>query len=330
MRPFTYTRPRSLDEAVRAASHGGSMLLAGGTTLVDLMRDEILAPTEIVDIGQVRELDHFDTSGTPLRFGALAKMADVAADPTLRSGYPALAESLQLAASQQLRNMATIGGNVLQRTRCPYYRDGTSPCNKRDPGSGCSAIDGVNRDHAVLGGSESCIAVYPGDFGVALVTFDAQVEMQSAQGSRRLPFAELHRDPHDRPDQETNLRPGEIITAITVPATPAARRSAFVKVRDRASYAFAIASAAVGLAIEDDVVVAAHVGLGGVATRPWRSREAEAELVGRPLTAQTARAAGHAAFAAAVPRQGNEVKTALGPRVVEQACLLASRRGEQR
>ncbi|GGN28599.1 carbon-monoxide dehydrogenase medium subunit [Lentzea pudingi] len=293
------------------------------------MRDDILAPSHVVDIGRVADVDHFDTSGPTLRFGALAKMADVAEDPALRADYPALAESLRLAASQQLRNTATIGGNVLQRTRCPYYRDGTSACNKRAPGSGCSAIDGVNRDHAVLGGSESCAAVYPGDLGVALIAFDAQGELASATGPRTLRFADLHRDVADRPDRETNLQPGEI-TAVTVPASPTGRRSAYVKVRDRASYAFAVASTAVVLEIEGGVVTAARVGLGGVATRPWRSPVAEAELVGRPLTPESTRAAGQAAFATAVPRRDNAVKTALEPRVVERACLLAHSRGESR
>ncbi|WP_066376271.1 FAD binding domain-containing protein [Herbidospora mongoliensis] len=329
MRPFTYARVSSLNEAARESSRPGAMVLAGGTTLVDLMRGNVLAPDHLVDIRRLPGLDGVEETGTWLRIGALSRMADVATDERVRARYPAIAESLRLAASQQVRNMATIGGNLLQRTRCPYYRDGDSPCNKREPGTGCSALAGPDRDSAVLGGSESCVAVYPGDLGVSLVAFEASVELLSAGGPKTLPFAELHRDVADEPERETTLSPGDIVTAVTIPNSALVRGSAYVKVADRARYAFAIASAAAGLTIEDGVVTAARVGLGGVATRPWRSHEAEAELVGRPLTADTAKAAGRAAFAAARAGRDNAVKITLGPRVVEQACLRAGQGGER-
>lgn len=323
MHPFTYRRAATLAEAVESAARPGTAVLAGGTTLVDLMRGGVLAPEHVVDIGRVPDLDHIDT-GTDLRLGALARMADVAAHPVVRTSFPAVAESLRVAASQQIRGMATIGGNLLQRTRCPYFRDGTSPCNKRAPGSGCSALDGPNRDHAVLGGSAACVATYPGDLGTALVALDARVELLSAAGAREIRFADLHREPGDTPAVETTLRPGELIIAVTVPGGRLAESSAYVKVADRARYAFAVASAAVALDITDGVVTAARVGLGSVATTPRRSAAAEAELVGRPFTAAAAQAAGEAAFADAVPRRDNRVKAALGPRVVARACLLAA------
>ncbi|MBT2385703.1 xanthine dehydrogenase family protein subunit M [Streptomyces sp. ISL-11] len=328
MRPFVYSRVRSLDEAVRAAGEPGAVVLAGGTTLVDLMRLEVMRPRHLVDIGGLGELRAFDTGGPVLRFGALANMADVAEDPVLARDHPALTESLRQAASQQLRNVATLGGNILQRTRCAYFRDGVSPCNKRSPGTGCAALTGVNREHAVLGATDACIAVYPGDWGVALAAFDTEVELVSAHGRRTLPFEHLHRAHGDRPDLETVLRPGEIVTAITVRATPAGRRSVYLKVRDRASYAFAVASAAVALEMAGATVVGARVAVGGVATRPWRSREAEAELTGRPLTEETARSAGRAAFAHARALSGNTAKLRLGPRTVAEAVMLASRKGQ--
>ncbi|GAA0343833.1 xanthine dehydrogenase family protein subunit M [Streptomyces blastmyceticus] len=330
MRPFAYSRAGSLDEAVRAAREPGVAVLAGGTTLVDLMRLDIMRPRRLVDLGGLAELRTTDTRGPVLRFGALARMADVAEDPDLARDHPVLTESLRQAASQQLRNVATVGGNILQRTRCAYFRDGVSPCNKRAPGTGCAALTGVNREHAVLGASDACVAVYPGDWGTALAALDTEIELVSPEGRRTLPFEQLHRPYGDRPDRETVLRPGEIVTAITVRATPAGRRSTFLKVRDRASYAFAVASAAVALEMAGDTVVDARIAVGGVATRPWRSREAEAELTGRPLTGAAARRAGRAAFAGARALGGNAVKLRLGPRVVAEALMIASRKERHR
>ena len=326
MQPFTYARPASLDEAFHMAQQPGAMLLAGGTTMVDLMRGDLSAPSSIVDIGHMTELAAFDTSGPTLRFGALARMADVAEDATLLRDYSALAESLQLAASQQLRNAATVGGNLLQRTRCSYFRDGVSSCNKRVPGSGCAALDGSTRDMALFGGTDRCIATYPGDWGNALAAFDTSVEVRSAAGTRTIPFAELHVSYGEDPAAETTLRQGEIITAILVQATPAGRRSTYLKVRDRQSYAYAVVSATVALEMDGEVVRNARVSLGGVSTKPKRSREAEAALQGVTLNEQAALAAGHAAFADAKPLAENGFKIELGARAVARAALIASRR----
>lgn len=294
------------------------------------MRLDVMRPRRLVDIGGLDELRTIDTGGPVLRFGALARMADVAEDPVLARDYPALAESLGQAASPQLRNMATVGGSILQRTRCAYFRDGSSPCNKRAPGTGCAALTGVNREHALLGASDTCAAVYPGDWGTALAAFDTDVELVSPEGRRTLPFERLHRPYGDRPDLETTLRPGEIVTAITVRATPAGRRSTYLKVRDRASYAFAVVSAAVALETAGDTVLTARIAVGGVATRPWRCHEAEAELTGRPLTAAAARRAGRAAFARARSLGGNAAKLRLGPDVLAEAIMIASRKGQDR
>ncbi len=327
MQPFTYARPASLDEAFHLAQAPGAALLAGGTTMVDMMRGDLMRPASIVDIGHLQELAAVETGGEVLRFGALARMADVAEDATVLRDYPALAESLQQAASQQLRNAATLGGNLLQRTRCVYFRDGVSACNKRVPGSGCSAQDGETRDMALFGGSEKCIATYPGDWGNALAAFDTSVELRSAGGTRTIPFAELHVAYGDDPAAETTLRPGEIITAILVRATPAGRRSTYLKVRDRQSYAYAVVSATVALDMDGGRVREARVSLGGVATKPWRSREAEAALTGQTLSEDTALAAGKAGFAGAEPRGDNAFKIELGARAVARAALIASKRG---
>jgi xanthine dehydrogenase YagS FAD-binding subunit len=294
--------------------------------MVDLLRQNVLAPRRLVDLTGIEELTGFSTSGSTLRFGALARMADLAEDPVLKRDYPALAESLQQAASQQIRNMATLGGNILQRTRCGYFRDAVSPCNRRRPGSGCAAIEGYNRDQAVLGASATCVATYPGDFGVALAAFGAEVELASPTGCRTLSFANLHRLPGDRPDIETVLRPGELVTAITLPATPLGRNSTYVKIRDRWSYAFAVASAAVALRLEEGRVADARIALGGVATKPWRSEVAERMLIGAVPNEAAARRAGDAAFVEARALSGNASKLELGPRAVAQAIMIASRR----
>ena len=327
MQPFTYHRARTLDEASRLARQPGSVVMAGATTVVDLMRLEVMRPERLVDIGHLDELRAFDTSGPVLRFGALARMADVAGDAVLSRDYPALAESLQLAASAQIRNAATVGGNLLQRTRCPYFRDGASPCNKRQPGTGCAAINGVNRDLALLGTSQRCVASYPGDWGTALAAFDTSIEIRSAEGRRTVAFAEFHVGDGAAPDVETVLRPGEIVTAILVRSTPRGRRSVYLKARDRQSYAYALASAAVALSMEGDVVREARLALGGVAAKPWRAVAAERVLAGQRLDDATRRLAGEAAFADARPLSQNGFKVELGTRIVGEALLLAARRG---
>jgi xanthine dehydrogenase YagS FAD-binding subunit len=326
MQPFTYLRPASLDEAIDAASQPGAAVMAGGTTMVDLMRGDLAGPSAIVDIGHLEDLAAFDTSGAVLRFGALARMADVAEDATLLRDYPALAESLQLAASQQIRDAATVGGNILQRTRCPYFRNGVSACNKRAPGSGCTALDGETRDMALFGTSSQCIATYPGDWGAALAAFDTDIEIVSAKGTRTVPFAAFHVEPGEHPDIETVLQPGDIVSAILVKATTAGKHSTYIKVRDRQSYAYAVVSAAVALEMDGDTVRDARVALGGVASKPWRAPAAEAALMGKTLNEATALAAGAAAFADAKPLAQNAFKIELGRRTVAKAALVAGRR----
>lgn len=327
MQPFTYLRAESLDHALDALAEPGAAIMAGGTTMVDLMRGDLAAPSRVVDIGHLTELATVATDGPVLRFGALARMADVAEDAVLKRDYPALTESLQLAASQQIRNVATLGGNILQRTRCPYFRNGVSDCNKRVPGSGCSALDGEDREMALFGISDRCVANYPGDWGTALAAFDTNVEIRSAKGTRDVPFEAFHLPYGDDPARETVLRQGEIVTAITVRATPAGRRSTYVKVRDRQSYAYALVSAAVALDMEGDRVRAARVALGGVASRPWRSHQAEAALVGKVPDEEAGLHAGAAAFAQAKPGRHNAFKVDLGRRAVARALLTAAGRG---
>ena len=326
MQPFTYHRASSMNDALREAALPGAAILAGGTTMVDLMRSSINAPSRLVDIGHLDDLSAIDTSGTDLRFGALAKMADVAEDPTLKADYPALVESLQLAASQQLRNAATVGGNLLQRTRCVYFRDGVSPCNKRSPGSGCSALDGDTREMALFGASERCIATYPGDWGAALAAFDTSIEVASATGRRTIPFVDLHLPYGEDPARETILAPGEIITAIIVKTTKAGRRSTYLKVRDRQSYAYAIVSAAVALEMDGETIVDARVALGGVASTPWRAEAAAAVLKGKTVSKDLALHAGAVAFEDAKPRGANAYKIEIGRNAVAKAVLVAAGR----
>jgi xanthine dehydrogenase YagS FAD-binding subunit len=329
MYPFTYMRARTAADAVRAVAAGGpgTRFLAGGTTLYDLMKLNIEMPTSVVDVTSLEGLDGIDTDGAELVFGALARMSDVAAHPQIVAEYPALSESLWRAASQQLRNMATLGGNLLQRTRCAYFRGGEPfPCNKREPGSGCAAQQGIDRGHALLGGSDACIATYPGDLAVALVAFDARIDLLGPQGQRTIAVEELHREPGATPDIETMLQPGELILRIRVPKTGMGRASTYHKIRDRESYAFALASAAVALDMEGHTVRAARIAIGGLATRPWRARAAEQVLVGKALTPQAARAAGDAALQGAKPGRDNGFRIELGARTVADALMLAKER----
>jgi xanthine dehydrogenase YagS FAD-binding subunit len=325
MRPFHYELAADRAQATKAAATAGAQYLAGGTTLVDLMKLDVLRPTTVVDINALgREHGEIRVDGDHLRLGALARMADVAGHPAVRRDYPVIAQSLDLAASPQIRNMASLGGNVLQRTRCNYFRDVSwSACNKRRPGSGCAAMEGVNRRLAVLGVSDHCIANYPGDFAVALAALGATVDLEGAGGRRVIPFEALHRLPGDTPHIETTLKPGELITGFSIPAGPWTRRSLYLKIRDRQSYEFALASAAVALDLDGGVVREARIGLGGVAAKPWRSPEAEAELRGKPLTEATANAAAEAAFAKAVVHGELKFKPELGRRTLVRALMQA-------
>ncbi len=329
MRPFNYQRPANAEEAVAmvdpmgVAGQGGAFL-AGGTTIIDLMKLHVVTPPSLTDLGPVG-LDEIEegNDGT-LHVGARVTMAKAAEHPAFRDRAPVLSEALWKAASAQLRNVATLGGNVLQRTRCPYFRDNVSPCNKRDPGSGCAAIGGINRLLAVLGTSEQCIANYAGDWANALILFDATVETMSGDGGREIPFADLHVLPEDHPERETVLGDDELITGYRLKIPGWARRSLYVKARDRDSYAFALASAAVALDMDGDTVREARIGLGGVATVPWRAREAEEFLSGQSLTEETAMRAGEIAFDGAQPYEHNAFKVPLGRNAVAKGLLDAA------
>ncbi len=326
MKPFQFSVASDVDGATRAGAVPGTRFVAGGTTLIDLMKLNVETPARVVDINP---LVHADPSlaaiselpGGALRIGALARMSDVAWDAKVKERYPMVSQSLLLAASGQLRNMATIGGNILQRTRCPYFRDTATPCNKRQPGSGCSALHGVNRGHAVLGTSEQCIATHPSDLAVALAALDAIVHVRAAAAreSRTIPFRDFNLLPDAHPEREHALKPGELITAIDLPALPFARRSLYLKVRDRASYAFALASAAVAVDVTDGVVRDARMALGGIATKPWRSTDAEQALIGKPATTASYRAAADRALRGAVPRKDNAFKIDLAKRTLVRA-----------
>ncbi|WP_214477239.1 xanthine dehydrogenase family protein subunit M [Mesorhizobium sp. dw_380] len=321
MRDFSYLRATSADAARQAAALPGAMLLAGGTTLIDLAKCGVAAPDTLVDITHLKGLDKIEVNERGATIGALARMSHVADHAGIKSRFPAVSEALWQAASAQLRNMATIGGNLMQRTRCPYFRDPSNfpACNKREPGSGCSAIGGVTRGHAVLGASDACIAMYPGDLAVALVAFDATVHL----GERKLLVDDFFLRPGATPDREHAIEPGEMITAVEIPGSAAARRSTYLKIRDRQSYEFAAASAAVGIEFEADgrTIRDLRVALGGVATKPWRARAVEDALKGKVLEPDAVRAASRLAVEGAVDHGANHYKIELAPRVVARAIL---------
>ncbi|MBA2555470.1 MAG: xanthine dehydrogenase family protein subunit M [Geodermatophilaceae bacterium] len=312
MKAFQFSRADSAAGAVRSvAANPRAMFLGGGTNLVDLMKLGVERPDELVDITRLPfDRVHLDADGT-VRIGANVRNSDLAAHPAVRTGLPVLSQALLAGASGQLRNMATVGGNLLQRTRCVYFQDVTKPCNKRRPGSGCPARTGQHRNLAVLGGSETCIATHPSDMAVALAALGAQVAVTGPDGDRGIPLEELHRLPGELPDQDTTLRHGELITGVAVPALPFAERSAYRKVRDRASYAFAVASVAAALDVHDGLVRDVRLAFGAVAPKPWRAHIAEDALRGRPATAAGFRAAVEAELAAAVALRDNGFKIPL-------------------
>jgi xanthine dehydrogenase YagS FAD-binding subunit len=334
MRPFAYQRVSDASSAVQvlaiaAASNeplpeASAQPLAGGTTLIDLMKLDVMRPTTIIDINPLaKQWSALDLSGGNLRLGALARMSDVAANPEIQRSYPVISDALKLAASPQLRNMATLGGNVLQRTRCTYFRDVSyNNCNKRNPGSGCAALDGFNRGHAVLGTSEQCIATYPGDFAQAMIALDATIDIVGKAGKRSIPFFQLHKAPGDTPQIETILAPGDLISGFSIQGQWP--RSVYLKARDRQSYEFALASAAIALDVQDGTVRDARVALGGVATVPWRAHEAEALLKGQKFDDGLAQRVAEAAFAGAKAKKHNAFKIALGRRVVARALHQAA------
>ncbi|MDF3151785.1 MULTISPECIES: FAD binding domain-containing protein [Mesorhizobium] len=333
MRPFVYERPTSVSAAIAMASRvdavrvpptgADTQFIAGGTNLADYMKLGVARPDRLLDLNTLAEpaLRQIRINDDTIRFGALVRMGEAADNDDVRRRCPALADSLKFAASGQLRNMASLGGNVLQRTRCEYFREISWPCNKREPGSGCAAMEGSNRQHAVLGTSNACIATYHGDFAQALVALDATVEIEGPRGRRTLAFAKLHKRPGDTPDIETDLAADELITAIEVRLERWSSRSRYLKIRDRESYAFALASAAVALDMDGETVRSARIALGGVATVPWRAREAEDALQGKVLDEAAAQEAAEAAFADARPREHNAFKIPLGKRTLVRALL---------
>jgi xanthine dehydrogenase YagS FAD-binding subunit len=314
MTPFTFARAADTQEAVRLGAQAGARYLGGGTNLVDLMRETIERPASLVDVtGLSRSIE--ERPDGSLLIGAAAKNTAVAEHRAVRTRYPLLSRAILAGASAQVRNMATIGGNILQRTRCAYfYDDDGARCNKRTPGEGCDAIDGFNRGHAVLGASDACVATHPSDMCVALAALDAVVRVQGTQGERTLALTDLHRLPEDHPELDTILAPGELITSIGLPPLPFASNSAYRKVRDRASYAFALVSVAAALDVADGVVRDVRLALGGVAHKPWRAWRAEAALKGQPATADSFRAAIASEFADARPLRDNGFKIALAQR----------------
>lgn len=321
MHPFRYARPADLAAAMMAAKDPTAECLAGGTDMLQLLKDDIRRPAHLLDLGGIAELQHIEAGPSGLRLGALARMSDVAEHPVVKAEYPVLSQALLASASPQVRNMGTMGGNLLQRTRCLYFRDIATPCNRRIPGSGCGALNGENRLHAILGGSDRCVATHPSDLAVALVALDAVLVAQSLSGERRIPVEAFHLVPGETPDRETALAPGEIITAVEVPATAFAQRSLYYKVRDRASFEFALAAAAVALDLGEGGVREARVALGGVATKPWRAHSVEAALRGAPLErAAFETAASHAADGAQVLAQ-NGFKVPLVQRAVLHALV---------
>ncbi|HET6156962.1 MAG TPA: xanthine dehydrogenase family protein subunit M [Dongiaceae bacterium] len=321
MLPFRIEKVSTEQDAIQAALAGGRYI-AGGTTLVDLMREEVERPKRLIDINAL-PLDDIRAEGSDLIIGALARMADVAAHPDVLRLQPLIAESLIEGASPQLRNMASIGGNLLQRVRCPYFRMLDAPCNKRTPGSGCAAIDGLNAGHAILGTSDHCVATHPSDLAVALVALGATVRVRGPQGGRSFPVEQLYRLPGDTPHLEHTLQPGELIVDVNVPGGAHSRRARYLKVRDRASYEFALVSTAAALEIEDGVIRQVRLAAGGVGTRPWRLRASEDALIGKARDRQAFEAAAQLALEGARPLSGNHYKLELLPRTIVRALEMA-------
>jgi xanthine dehydrogenase YagS FAD-binding subunit len=326
--PFTYTLAIDIDAAVaQMAGEPGAAFVAGATELANWMKDGIQSPTLLIDINAL-PLNEIIVSADGLRLGALARMSDVAATPAIRRAYPVLSEALELGASPQIRNMGTMGGNLLQRTRCPYFRETSFPCNKRDPGSGCAALSGEHRLHAIFGASDACIAVHPSDLAVALTALGALVHTRRPGGARTFPIDELYVPPGDAPDRETILEHGELIIGVEIPNSPFAARSYYLKVRERASFEFALVSVAacLELAGPDNIVRSARIALGGVAYKPWRARAAEAVLIGSRLSDQRMSAAGAAAVEGAQPHRDNAFKVQLAEHAVVRALTTVGER----
>jgi len=327
MRPFKYTRASDADAAVRAATANPSAkFLAGGTNILDLMKEDVERPNELVDLTRLKLAEIKTAPGGGVTIGALAKNTDTANHPLIRKNYPLLTQAIVAGASGQLRNMATNGGNLMQRTRCQYFYDTAMPCNKREPGTGCGALEGLNRIHAIFGWSEKCVATYPGDMANALYALEAVVRVRSADGRERtIPINDFHRLPGDAPERDNNLQHGELIVAIDLPKSPFAKNYYYLKVRDRASYAFALVAVAAALELDGGRIRQARVVMGSVAHKPWRSQEAESALSGKPASEQTFKQAAELALKAAKPLAHNAYKVELGQRAIVRALMRASR-----
>jgi xanthine dehydrogenase YagS FAD-binding subunit len=325
MKPYHYEQARDIPGAVAALDEQpNAKYLAGGTNLVDLMKLEIMTPDVLVDVRRLTSDRIEETEDGGVRIGAAVTNSDLAADRTIRSRYPVLSQALLSGASGQLRNLATTGGNLLQRTRCVYFYDTTTPCNKREPGSGCSAIEGHNKDHAILGASEHCVATHPSDMAVAMTALEAFVNVHGPDGERRIPIEDLHRLPGDEPERDTTLEHGELITAVDLPPLDFAYNSKYRKVRERASYAFALVSVAAALDVEDGVVRDVRLALGGVAHKPWRATKAEEALRGEPAGEENFRAAAEIELEDARPLRENAFKVPLARNVITRTLLELS------
>lgn len=328
MNNFTYVRAASVQDAVQQASaNQTAAFIAGGTNLVDRLKVFLDEPSQLIDISRLQMQQIEPQANGGLRIGALVTNTALADHPIVRRDYPLLSRAILAGASQQIRNMATVGGNLLQRTRCPYYYDLAFACNKRSPGSGCSAAIGINRMHAILGASDHCVAVHPSDLCVALAALDAVVEIEGPNGKRQIPFTDFHRLPGDTPQRDTNLEPGELITAIELPPIAFAKSGVYLKLRDRASYAFALISVAAALDVVNDRITAARVALGGVAHKPWRAIEAEQFLIGKPASVETFQPAADLALQDAKPLAYNGFKITLATRAIRRALTISATGG---
>jgi xanthine dehydrogenase YagS FAD-binding subunit len=319
-----YDRAANVEDAIRLVRQPGAKFIGGGTNLLDLVKQDVEQPVRLIDVSRLALTDISELAGGGVRIGAMARNSDTANHPLIRQRYPLLTQALLSGASAQLRNMATIGGNLMQRTRCSYFYDPAfDMCNKRTPGSGCAAKEGFNRTHAILGASEQCIAVNPSDMSVAMAALDAVVRVRGPGGERQIAFADFHRLPGDRPERDTTLAPDELIIAVDLPASPFAAHSHYLKVRDRASYAFALVSVAAALEMRDGLVRNAGIALGGVAHKPWRVKEAEAALIGRPLDDAALSSAADLVLRGAKPYRDNAFKVELARRAMVRALRTA-------
>lgn len=323
MRPFKYTRAADPASAIKTVSGAATAsFVAGGTNLLDLMKEDVARPTELVDITRLR-MTTVRASGGGISLGALATNTDTANHPLVRQNYPLLTQAILAGASGQIRNMATNGGNLNQRTRCPYFYDIAMPCNKREPGSGCGALEGINRNHAIFGWSEKCVAVFPSDMAIALAALDAVVKVQGRDGKvRSIPFADYHRLPGDQPEKDNTLQHGELVTEIEIPKNNFADRSYYLKIRDRASYAFALVSVAAALDVKGNTISDVRIAMGGVAHKPWRAFEAEKFLKGKGASEENFRLAAEAEMKAAKPLEHNKFKVELGKRAIVRALQM--------